>query len=394
MSPRLNPPSHTVPPSEPVVNAFRVRDLVSFIEKKAPSGTAEGWDNVGLLLGDSSQEITGVTVAIDLTNEVIERARASGHNLVINHHPCIFPKGKGPSRITSGTPLFEALRGGVAVIAAHTNFDQSALEVPRAIAEKLGASLEGRLHEKPQGSLLKLVVFVPAEQAEAVRSAICAAGAGVIGRYDSCTFSTEGRGTFRGEEGTDPFVGRPGSLETADEVRLETILPRGLQKEVLRAMLEAHPYEEVAFDLYPVEQPAGEKGLVRGLGYGFWGDLANPMPLDAFVPKVFEAFEVKGGLLTPNMNASPKETLVRRIGFTPGKGTSFLGAAARAGIDLFITGEAGYHPAREAAQGGMAVLELGHPESELFFLRTVSRWIEELGLPVQEVRVPVQKFLG
>jgi hypothetical protein len=247
------------------------------------------------------------------------------------------------------------------------------------------------LLEPGESGLLKLVVFVPKSHLAEVRDAICAAGAGQIGGYDHCTFGGEGEGTFRGGNGARPFIGKPGRLETAREVRLETILPRGLKRGVLRALREAHPYEEIAYDLYSVEQSPGPmvRGLARGLGYGFVADFARPRSFAELARQIQKAFRTEGFWLT---EPAPKK--VKRIGFVAGKGASFAEAAAQAGCDLFITGETGYHVARHAAQHGMAVLELGHRESEYFYLETMGAWLRECGLKVTVLNTKTQRVWG
>jgi dinuclear metal center YbgI/SA1388 family protein len=375
------------------MTAVRVRDILKLIEQKTPAATAESWDNVGLLSGDPDWTTPGAVVSIDLTREAIELAKSKGYRLIVNHHPAIFPRQKGLARVTPDSLVFEAIREGIAVIATHTNFDQCALEVVESVSSGLGVVPLGRLHEKSSGQLLKLAVFVPEDHVDAVRNSICEAGAGQIGQYDICTFQTAGQGTFRGAEGTHPFLGKPGQLERGQEVKLETILPRGLQKPVIKALLDAHPYEEVAFDLFPVEQGAAEKGLVRGLGYGFWGELKSPAPLSVVTAQVRKLFQVEGCLLTPARTAGA-DPMIKRLGYVAGKGASFAHAARARGCDLFITGEAGYHLARELSGEGLSTLELGHPESELFFHSTVMGWLAGLGLHVSESRFSIQKFLA
>lgn len=360
---------------------------------RAPLDTAEDWDNVGLLVGDPSRKTAGAVVSIDLTREALDTATAMGYGLIVTHHPCIFPKSRGLSRVTAGgtgmgSLVFEAAAKGIAVYATHTNFDQCALEVPRRIAEALGVKIAGRLIEKGgRGSLLKLAVYVPQTHAEAVRQAMCDAGAGRIGRYDHCSFSTPGEGTFRGGEGASPALGKPGQLERAREVRVETIVPRGMEGMVLKALKKAHPYEEVAYDLYPVEQGPAPVGLNAGVGYGFYGDFAEPKTFPVVAQHVKRLFEVEGFLVS-----EPRPAQIRRIGFVAGKGASFVGAAAAVGCDLFITGEAGYHTALEGSRAGVCVVELGHRESELFFLKTAAEWLAEEGLRVETVNVPTQRL--
>jgi dinuclear metal center YbgI/SA1388 family protein len=362
------------------------------LENRTPSGTAAKWDNVGLLVGGSNPagKLKGAVVSIDLTAESISTAKRLGFNLIVNHHPCIFPKGKGLGRLTASGPLelvYAATRAGISVVATHTNFDRSALEAPLTAAKAFGIRPIGRLFDDGEAAFTKLVVFVPVTHLEKVRTALCEAGAGVIGRYDSCTFSASGEGTFRAGDGTNPFLGKPGRLERAAEARLETVYPVGLKKKVIAALRASHPYEEIAYDLYRVEQEPSRLGLVSGLGYGVYGDLPKALPFADVVKRVKKAFGVSGFLIT-----EPAPKRVKRLGFVAGKGASFVGSAARSGCDLFITGEAGYHVAREAANGGVAVMEVGHRESEIFFLQTVERWCREWGIRSKVLNTPVQSM--
>lgn len=371
-----------------------VSKILSALSARAPDETAEAWDNTGLIVGDPAWTTSGAIVSVDLTAEAVSEAVARGYKLIVNHHPCIFPggpKGQGLNKVTPPSLVFEALRHGIAVAAYHTSFDQCALEVAETISSGLGLEPRGRLFDKPSGSLLKLVVFVPTSHAESLRSAICDAGAGQIGRYDQCTFQTEGSGSFRGSADTHPFIGKPGELERADEVRLETVVPRGLLKPVLATMLKVHPYEEVAYDLYPVEQKPSSTGLVRGLGYGFWGEFTTPRSYPEVLQSVKKLFKVNGFLLTePALGTDPKQ--VSRVGFAAGKGSSFVSSAASVGCDLFITGEVGYHSALGGSKRGMAVIELGHRESEKFFISTMTKWIEHEGIEVIPLDMPTQKL--
>jgi dinuclear metal center YbgI/SA1388 family protein len=370
---------------------FHVREVLAELERRAPSGTAESWDNVGLLAGDSEWKTGGAVVSIDLTPAALRRARASKAGLIVLHHPAIFPKNRGLSRVVPGGEgslsrlLLEAIRSRIAIVACHTNFDRCALEVVEAVSRGLGAVPKGRLIDDPSGVLKKLVVYVPRSHAEPVQSAIFEAGAGQIGDYGSCSFGCEGEGTFRGGAGTNPFIGKPGMLERAAEVRLETVFPAGMERPVLKALVETHPYEEVAYDLYSVEQEPGSRGLVRGLGYGFWGEFPRPKPFSELSKNVRSLFKLDGFWITD----SPP-TRIRRIAFVAGKGASFIGAARAAGCDALITGETGYHAALDGWRQGLAVMELGHRESELFFVKTMSSWLSQLGLHAVESNAPTQ----
>ncbi len=365
---------------------------MSSIQERAPLSCSEEWDNVGLLVGSSRKKISSAIVSIDLTEKAIEQAIRKKAGLIVNHHPCIFPKSKGLARVTdnstpSGKLVCQAIENGIAVAAFHTNFDQCAVEVVKTVANGLGVVARGRLIDKPRGALSKLVTYVPAPHADAVRDAVCQAGAGHVGNYDHCSFMSEGQGTFRGSDQTRPFLGKAGRLEHAREVRIETIFPTGLERKVLKALLDVHPYEEVAYDIYAVKQMPSSLGIVSGLGYGFWGEYKSAKPFSEVVKSVKLLFKLDGFLLT-----NPPPNRVRKLAFVAGKGASFIDAAVSAGCDLFITGEAGYHTALDGARKGMAVMELGHRESERFFLTTMEGWLTSLGVRATVVGDATQKF--
>lgn len=375
---------------------MKISEVVKKLDEWAPPSSAERWDNVGLLVGDASSETSGAVVCVDLTEEALDEARTRGAKLIVNHHPCIFPKDHGLSRVRSGDAssrlIYRAIQEGVSVYASHTNFDRCALEVVHEIAEAMGATPVGRLQEKGPGSCVKLVTFVPTGEVDKVREAICAAGAGQIGDYDFCAFLVSGEGSFRGLTGTNPSVGKPGKLEKVAEVRLETWVPRGLESQVLAALRSAHSYEEVAFDWIPVEQPPASKGIVRGLGYGFYGDFEKPISFEEFSARAAKAFETKGMIVSPARFADSdfKKPILKRMAFSPGKGSSFVSSARAAECDVYVMGEVGYHSALDGAKSGMAVVELGHRESERFFLKVMTKKLESLGLKVFEMNRPMQ----
>jgi len=364
-----------------------VKDVLQVIEQRAPQGCAEEWDNVGLLAGDPNWKTHGAVVCVDLTEEAIRLAEKRGYRLIVNHHPCIFPKGKGLSQILPQDLVFTALQKGIAVAACHTNFDQCAIEVIDLLAQGLGLQVRGRLIEKPSRVLKKCVVYVPLSHLTQVRGALLEAGAGQVGQYDLCSFYSEGEGTFRGKEGCQPYLGEVGEFESVKEARLEVVFPKGLQAQILKALKSSHPYEEVAYDLYSLDQRSSSLGVVRGLGYGFWGEFKKPKPFSDVARGVRNLFGINGFWMT---HPAPKKVL--RIGFVAGKGASFLEAAAAAQCDLFITGEAGYHSVLMGARKGVSVMELGHRESERFFLHVMGNWLSAEGLKVAEVHTPTQQI--
>jgi hypothetical protein len=291
--------------------------------------------------------------------------------------------------VTSESLIHQAISQGVSVISCHTNFDQSSLEVVKAVSHGLGVTPRGRLIEKPEESLLKLSVFVPRGHVDQVRDAICVAGAGHIGNYDFCAFEVFGNGSFRGSAHSRPFIGKPGQLEKLEEIRLETTFPRGLKAQVLRALAQSHPYEEVAYDLYPLVNKPASEGLIKGMGYGFWGEFDRPRPFSEIAKDVKRIFKIRGFLLTGTTGPDSKQ--IKRLAFVAGKGSSFVKAASSLKCDLFITGEAGYHDALSSSRNGMTVMELGHRESERFFLTTMEGWLHEAGIKSVSLNLPTQR---
>jgi dinuclear metal center YbgI/SA1388 family protein len=368
-----------------------VQHILENLRDLTPETTAEAWDNVGLLVGSKKTETRGAVLSIDLTEEALQVAQSQGYRLIINHHPCIFPKSKGMTSLTGEgkeSLIYRTARAGVSVISSHTNFDQCALEVPRSVADALGVVARGRFLDG-KTHLTKLVYFVPFNHAEKVNEAIFRAGAGKIGLYDQCAFSTEGVGTFCGLEGSQPKLGKKGKVERVKELRVETIFPRGIKRQILKALKSSHPYEEVAYDLYSVEQKPSGLGLVQGLGYGFFGDYKKSQTPVEFTRALKKAFAVKNFLITGDL---PKK--IKRIGFVAGKGSSFIPSAIEQGCEIFITGEAGYHDAREASQQGLCVIELGHTQSELYFLKTLEQWCKNWGIRSKIIKTNLQRIEG
>jgi dinuclear metal center YbgI/SA1388 family protein len=361
--------------------ARKVYDLITAIEARIPVRASESWDNVGLLAGDSRQSLRGVVIGVDLTEALLAEAIRKKANLIILHHPPMFPKGRGVSRLILGrsnelpTLLLQAFQKNICVYVAHTNFDRCALDGMMKLALDLGGTAYARVWEEPnEGETLlkKLVTYVPVDHFEAVRDALYMAGCGHIGNYDCCGFSTAGFGNYRPLQGASPFLGKVGEMEEVEEVRLETLIVAGMEQVAIETLLEAHPYEEVAYDLYPVEQDPVKKGLVWGMGYGFVAELEKPVGFDEFVKRVKRVFKVDAFLANA---VTPKK--ISRIAFTPGKGASFVASVRSHRPDIYITGEVGYHGSLDALRAGMGVFELGHRESEHYFLKTFLAWCKE-----------------
>ena len=320
----------------------------------APLPLQDGFDNAGLQVGLTDAEVTGVLLCLDVTEAVVDEAVALGCNLIVSHHPLIFSPLK---RVTGATYVercvIKALANGIAIYSAHTNLDNAPGGVNYRIAAKLGLQ-NVRILVPKEGALLKLSVYVPVAHADAVRSALFAAGCGNIGNYGSCSYNAVGYGTFEAGEGANPFCGSVGSLHKEEEVRIDTIMPAYIKGRVVKALLAAHPYEEPAFDIYPLQNSWDS------VGAGIVGELPVAVDETAFLQQVKDTFAV-GSVRYTALLGKP----VKRVALCGGAGGSFAGAAVAAGADVYITGEARYHDLFNY-DGKMVVAVIGHYESEQF----------------------------
>ena len=331
----------------------RVAKIAEAVERIAPLALAEEWDNCGLQVGDPEAEAKRVLVALTPLREVFDEAEEKGADFLLFHHPLIF----GPLKavVTSSYPgdlLARAIRNGLAVYAAHTSYDAAPAGVSVALARALG--LGGPLRVlSPRGVLRKLVVFVPEENVDGVAKALAGAGAGVIGDYTECTFRTRGTGTFRGGDETNPYLGEKGRLEEVEEVRMETVVPAHTIDRAVEAATAAHPYEEMALDVYPVE------GSPEGCGYGRLGTLPEPLTAEELRDHVSES------LGFPSRLVADAGRRIETVAVLGGSGGSFIREAAASGAHAFVTGDVDYHDALLAESLGLTVIDAGHAATEL-----------------------------
>ena len=337
--------------------------IMDAMERIAPRKLAEDWDNPGLLVGSPAQEVNHVYVCLDVSEAVIDAVIAQGADMIISHHPLIFRVMKQlRTDLPLGRMLQRLMENHIAVYAAHTNLDIAPGGVNDVLARLLGLGDIQDFVVTGEEELEKLAVYVPRDYAEQVREAVTRAGAGAIGNYSCCTFNTSGQGTFLPSEDTHPFIGKPGQLEQVDEVRIETILPAALERKIVRAMLRAHPYEEPAYDLYPLKN----KGKSSSLGRV--GILPVPQRAEDFAGQVCAALDaghvrlVKAG-----------ERLVRKVALCSGSGAEFIGKASFLGADAYITGDVKYHDAQQAAALGMHVIDAGHFATEFPVVQVLGR---------------------
>lgn len=330
--------------------AVKVREIVRWMESWAAPAWADPDDRIGLQIGAMDAEVNRVAVALDVTEAVVDEAVRRGANLIIAHHPIIYrPLAAIRTDQPAGRLIRKLIAADIAVFAAHTNLDSAPGGVNDLLADRLGLAERRPLMTVCEEPVYKLAVYVPASHLDAVRNAVFSAGAGHIGKYSHCGFTVPGEGTFLPGEGANPFSGEPGRLAREEELRFETIVPGAVKDEVLRAMLAAHPYEEVAFDLFRLEMSGAKIGLGR------IGTLPEDTDLAAFAGKVKEAF----GVPALRCVGDPQRP-VRRVAVLGGSGRSFMKHAIAAGADVYVTGDIDHHTAHDALAAGLAIVDPGH----------------------------------
>jgi dinuclear metal center YbgI/SA1388 family protein len=325
-----------------------VGDWLAVVDRLYPQTWAEEWDSTGFQAGDRSWQAARVLVALDPTTEVIAEAQSRRCGLLVTHHPLLFQPLR---RIDLADPVARtaamAVTSRVAVAACHTNADVGRPGVSDALADALGVDVTGVLHTTSAGEQIKLVTFVPPEATVKMIDAVSNAGGGVIGEYDHCSFRVRGIGTFFPSESAHPVIGERGKLNEVDEDRVEIIVPRELMEPAVEALLGAHPYEEPAFDVYPLVSPGG-------LGLGRIGDLADPLTAEDLADRC------RNWLQSPVRLAGDPGKRIRRLALCGGSGASLIQDAIRAGVDAYVTGDLKHHQALDAAGAGLVVIDAGH----------------------------------
>ena len=336
--------------------SVRLADVIDVLEAAYPPQLAAEWDSVGLVCGDPTEQVTSVTVAVDATAAVVAEVPDGG--LLLAHHPLLL---RGVDTVSAGTAkgalLHRLIRGGSALFTAHTNADSASPGVSDALADALGLTVDDVLSPVPAGSNLdKWVVYVPDEQAEMVRDALFAAGAGHIGDYSHCSWSVEGTGQFLPHEGAVPTIGAVGAIERVREQRVEVIAPAGRRAAVLAAMRAAHPYEEPAFDVFALAP------IPAGVGIGRICSLPTPEPLSAFVSRVSRGLPATSWGVRA---AGDPDATVSRVAVCGGAGDSLLDVVSGADVQAYVTADLRHHPADEFRRGtDVALIDVAHWASE------------------------------
>lgn len=362
--------------------------VVDTLEQIAPLRLAQDWDNVGLLLGDVAREVTRVMTCLTVTPETAGEAIQEGADLIVSHHPVLF---RPVRRLTADEPqgrmLLDLIRAGVAVYSPHTAYDDAAGGINEQLAEALGLTNVAPLRAPDSmsyGAQYKLVTFVPEGDFESVARALFDAGAGEIGDYRECSFRTPGTGTFFGTGSTSPAVGQKGRREEVAEFRLELVCPRHKLADVLAALRSSHPYEEPAYDVYPlISDPVG-------VGSGRCGTLEPAQPLAELTERVKRMFHVKHCAVVGAADRS-----ITKVALACGAGGSLLDDAVRAGCHCLLTGEARFHACLEAQARNLALLLPGHYATERFAIERLAetlaeRFTELIIWPSRAERDPVE----
>jgi dinuclear metal center YbgI/SA1388 family protein len=326
------------------------QSIIQLLEEWMPKYLAMEDDRIGLQIGTLQKPVKKVMVTLDVLENVVDEAIEHQVDLIISHHAIIYKALKHlRTDLPAGRIYEKLLKHDIAVYVAHTNFDSAEGGMNDLFAERLGLQNTEVLSPVYTHELRKIVVFVPETHHEQVLKAMGDAGAGWIGNYSHCTFNTPGFGTFIPQEGTNPFIGQQGKLEKVNEIRLETIMPKVLVKKVVSAMLKAHPYEEVAYDIYPVDQ------VGKNYGIGRIGTLPEPITLADLAKKVMKAFDLEGVRFV-----GEKERLIKKVAVVGGAGRDYIHQAAFKGADCLVTGDIGYHDGHEAMSLGITLIDGGH----------------------------------
>lgn len=341
-----------------------VGDIIRAMNAWAPARLAYDWDTIGLHVGSHNWSADRVVVALTVTREVVRAAREYQAGMIVSHHPLFR---KPLPRLCPDDPTtalcLDLAQSHIACFSAHTNLDVAPGGVNDALAERIGLAPRGTLLPVPQNGMVKLVTFVPESHVAAVRDAVCRAGAGVIGDYTYCTFGAPGTGTFLPGDSAAPFSGVRHELSLESEIRFETLVLKARLEEVIDALKSAHPYEEVAYDVVVLENRDSRTGI------GVRGELAEPIPLDAFAAHVRSAL----GLAAVRVIGESNRT-VRTVGVLGGSGGGEIARVAGK-VDALVTGDVKYHDALTARERGLAVVDAGHEGTERCVVPVIARYL-------------------
>jgi len=331
-----------------------IKNITDYIEELAPLLYAEDFDNVGLLVGDFQTEITGILVALDTLEETVNEAIEKGCNLIVSFHPIVF---KGLKKFNGNNyverVIIKAIKNDIAIYATHTALDNSNLGVSAKMAEIIGLKNTSILIPQ-KGIIKKLTTYVPVKDGENLRNALFRSGAGNIGNYDHCSFNTKGEGTYRGNEDSNPTIGKAGELHLENETMINVIFEKHLEGKILNTLFEQHPYEEVAYEIITLDNKHQQ------IGMGMIGELPKEIEIESFFKELKSKFGLK--MIRHSKIIKNRITKVAVLG---GSGSFAIDQAKSAGADIFITADLKYHDFYKA-ENQIVLADIGHYESEQF----------------------------
>lgn len=344
---------------------MKIKDVISVLEELSPLAYSEGFDNTGLLVGDAQAKVEGILVTLDTLENVVDEAIEKQCNLIVSFHPIIF---SGLKRITGKTyverVVQKAIKHDIAIFSNHTALDNSWNGVNDKICQKLGL-VNKKILIPQKETIKKLITFVPLKDAENVRNAIFQAGAGTIGNYDNCSFNIEGKGSFRGDEESDPHVGEKGKLHFEREVQIGVTFPRHLEKHIIQALFKAHPYEEVAYEITTLNNAN------QHIGMGMIGTLESPMKSKDFLQFLKDTMRADG----IRHSALVKDS-IKNVAVLGGSGSFAIEAAIQAGADIFVSADFKYHDFFKA-ENAIILADIGHYESEQYTKKLLHSYLNK-----------------
>ena len=345
---------------------MKVKEIAAVLESFAPLAYQESYDNCGLQVGNPNAEVTKALITLDVTEEVMNEAVACGCNLVIAHHPLIFSGLKkviGRNNIERIVEM--AIKKDIAIYAIHTNLDNMLDGVNAKIASKLGL-VNTQILSPKENTLCKLYTYVPKGSVEKVRTALFAAGAGSLGKYEECSFNLEGKGSFKPQPNSNPTIGKAGGpTEWVEEVKLEVLVQQHQEKKVLQALFSSHPYEEVAYELILL------RNTNQDIGAGIVGFLSEEMLENDFLSFLKNKMKVACIRHTELLNKP-----VKKVAVCGGAGSYLLKEAMNSSADIFITGDYKYHQFFDAERK-IVIADIGHYESEQYTKELIQRILTE-----------------
>ena len=331
-----------------------IKQITDYIEKLAPLAYAEDFDNVGLLVGDFQTEVTGILVALDTLEETVDEAIEKGCNLIVSFHPIIF---KGLKRFNGNSyvekVVIKAIKNDIAIYATHTALDNTYLGVSAKMAEVIGLK-NGQVLIPQRGIIKKLTTYIPDKAADDLRKVLFEAGAGSIGNYDQCSFNIHGTGTYRGNEDSNPTIGKVGELHLEREISINVIFEKHLESKILKTLFEQHPYEEIAYEIITLDNTHQQ------IGMGIIGELPKETEIETFFEELKSKFDLK-----MIRHSKAVKNKINRVAVLGGSGAFAIEHAKRAGVDIFVTADLKYHDFYKA-ENQIVLADIGHYESEQF----------------------------